>query len=80
MKVLTATEARAGLYCLIDDAAQSHEPVQITRKRASAILISEEDWRAIQETLYLLSVPGMRNSILKEMKVPLSSCSKKLNW
>jgi antitoxin YefM len=80
MKTFTATQARTNLYGLIDDAAASHEPIQINGKRAAAVLVSEEDWRAIQETLHLLAVPGMRESIVGGMKTPLSKCSKKLNW
>ncbi len=80
MKVLSATAARATLNGLIDDAALSHEPIQITGKRASAVLVSEEDWRSIQETLYLVSIPGMRESILEGMQIPLTKCSAKLDW
>ena len=80
MTNLTASKARATLYRLLDLTVSSHEPVQITGKRSSAILIGEEDWRAIQETLYLLSIPGMRNSIRKGMATPVSQCSKKLKW
>ena len=60
MSSLTATEARKRLYTLVDDVAESHEPVEIVGKRNSAVLVSEEDWRAIQETLYLASIPEMR--------------------
>ena len=63
MSTLSATEARANLYRVIDETAESHEPVLITSKRNNAVLLSESDWNAIQETLYLLSVPGMRESI-----------------
>ncbi|MBU4304147.1 MAG: type II toxin-antitoxin system Phd/YefM family antitoxin [Candidatus Omnitrophica bacterium] len=80
MTTLTASRARSILYKLLDRAAQSHEPIQITGKRNNAVLISEDDWRAIQETLHLLSVPGMRKSILKGFKTPVKSCSKKLTW
>ena len=80
MTTLTASEARAKLYKLLDKIAESHEPVQITGKRHDAILINEEDWRAIQETLYLLSIPGMRESIRKGLKTPLKKCVKRLNW
>ncbi len=80
MTVLTASKARATLYKLMDQTASSHHPVQITGKRSNAILIGEEDWRAIQETLYLLSIPGMGESILRESKAPLSTFSKKLKW
>jgi antitoxin YefM len=80
MKAVSATEARANLYGLIDAAAESHEPIQITGKRSAAVLVSEEDWRAIQETLYLLSVPGMRESIVKGLRTPVSKCKKQPGW
>ncbi len=80
MPTLTASEARAKLYKLLDKAAESHEPIEITGKRHNAVLISEDDWRAIQETLYLLSIPGMRESIRKGLKTPLNKCIKKLAW
>jgi len=80
MVTLTASEARAKLYKLLDEAAASHEPVQITGKRANGVLIAEEDWRAIQETLYLLSIPGMRESIRKGLETPVDKCSKGLKW
>jgi prevent-host-death family protein len=80
MTTLTTSQARARLYRLVDAAGVTHEPVQITGRRASAILISEEDWRAIQETLHLLSVPGMRESIRKGLKTPVRKCLKKLSW
>ncbi|HDZ76788.1 MAG TPA: type II toxin-antitoxin system Phd/YefM family antitoxin [Candidatus Omnitrophica bacterium] len=80
MTTLTASRARSMLYKLLDKTAQSHEPIQITGKRHNAILISEDDWRSIQETLYLLSIPGMRESIRKGLKTPIKKCSKKLIW
>lgn len=80
MTTLTASVARAKLYRLLDEAATSHEPVQITGKRSSAVLVSEEDWRSIQETLYLLSIPGMRESIRKGLKAPVKKLAKKLSW
>src|SRR6266852_2839779 len=80
MTSLTATEARANLYRLIEEATSSHEPIQITGKRGNAVLISEEDWRAIRETIYLLSIPEMRESIRKGLKTPLSKCSKTVKW
>ena len=78
MTTLTASQARAKLYKLLDEAASSHRPIQITGKRANAVLVAEEDWRAIQETLYLLSIPGMRESIRKGLKTPVKKCSKDL--
>lgn len=80
MTTLTASQARARLYKLLDQAALSHEPIQITGKRANAVLVSEEDWRSIQETLYLLSVPGMRASIRKGLKEPVGKCLPGLTW
>jgi PHD/YefM family antitoxin component YafN of YafNO toxin-antitoxin module len=65
---------------LLDKTAQSHEPIQITGKRNNAVLLAEDDWRAIKETLYLLSVPGMRESIRKGLKTSLKECDKELKW
>jgi PHD/YefM family antitoxin component YafN of YafNO toxin-antitoxin module len=80
MTSMTATEARRLLYSLLDDVAESHEPLQIAGKRHSAVLIAEEDWRAVQETLYLTSIPGMRDSILKGLRTPVEKCAKELDW
>ena len=80
MTTLTASRARAQLYQLVDRTAGSHEPIQITGKRNNAVLVSEEDWRAIQETLYLLSIPGMRESIRKGLKTPIKKCTPNLDW
>ena len=80
MFTLPATKARATLYSLIDRTAMSHEPIQITGKRTNAVLVSEEDWSAIQKTLYLLSIPGMRDSIKVGMATPIENCSTVLKW
>ncbi|MCH4561828.1 MULTISPECIES: type II toxin-antitoxin system Phd/YefM family antitoxin [Halomonas] len=80
MPTMTASEARANLYRLIDEAASSHQPLLISGKRNKAVLISEEDWEAIQETLFLLSVPGMRESIREGMATPVDECSEELDW
>lgn len=80
MTTLTATDARKRLFTLIDDVADSHEPVQIAGKRNSAVLISESDWRAIQETLYLESVPNMRESIVEGLNTPIEECDEDLDW
>jgi prevent-host-death family protein len=80
MPTLTATQARSKLYRLIDDTAASHQPVTITGKRGNAVLISEEDWMAIQETLYLLSLPGMRKSIKEGLDTPVSECEEDIDW
>lgn len=80
MTTITATEARKLLYKLLDDVSESHEPIQITGKRSNAVLIAEDDWRAVQETLYLTSIPGMRESIIEEMKTPVAECDEELDW
>lgn len=80
MTTINATEARARLYSLIDEAAVTHRPIVITGKRYNAILLSEEDWSAINETIYLLSVPGMRESIKEGLKQNLDECSQELDW
>jgi antitoxin YefM len=80
MTTITATAARSKLYQLLIDAADSHEPIQITGKKANGVLVSEEDWRSIQETLYLVSIPGVRKSIVKGLSEPLAKTSTKLNW
>ena len=80
MTSLTVTEARANLYKLLDDVAESHEPILITGKRSNAVLISEDDWRAIEETIYLLGVPGMRESIVEGMSVPVDECADEVEW
>ena len=80
LHIIKATDARSKLYRLIDEVTSSHNPITITGKRGNAVLISEEDWRAIQETLYLLSIPGMRESIRKGLGTPVDECSEELNW
>jgi len=80
MTVIKVTDARSKLYRLIDEVSSSHEPIIISGKRANAILISEDDWKAIQETLYLLSMPGMRESIRRGLETPVKECSEELDW
>jgi prevent-host-death family protein len=80
MTAITATEARSNLYRLIDETAESHQPITITGKRNKAVLVSEEDWAAIQETLYLLSISGMRESIREGIQAPVDECSEELDW
>jgi antitoxin YefM len=80
MPTLSATEARTKLYRLIDQTSASHEPILITGKRGNAVLISEDDWRSIQETIYLLNIPGMRESIREGLATPLEECSEELDW
>lgn len=80
MITVKATEARANLYGLIDQVEQSHEPVLITGKRSNAVLIAEDDWKSVQETLYLLSLPGMRESLIQSVSRPTSKLKKSLPW
>ena len=80
MKSISVTKARANLYKLIDETEKSHLPIQINGKRINAVLISEEEWSAIEETLYLLSIPKMRASIRKGLETPIDKCSEELDW
>lgn len=80
MRTINVTQARANLYKLIDEAYLSSEPVHITGKRSNAVLLSEENWKAIQETLYLLSIPEMRESIIDGMKTPIDECPEDPGW
>ena len=80
MQTLTASEARANLYRLMDQVAESHQPITIAGKRHDAVLVSAEDWQAIQETLFLLAVPGMRESIKEGLVEPIDACAKGLDW
>jgi len=80
MTTISATKARSQLYQLIDAANDSHEPIQITGKRGNAVLLSESDWRAIQETLYLQSIPGMVESIQQARMEGIPNASDDLEW
>ena len=80
MPTLTATEARTKLYRLIDETSLTHEPVVITGKRGNAVLISEDDWRAIQETMFLLNISGMRESIHEGLATPIEDCKEEIEW
>lgn len=80
MTTITATSARSKLYSLLDEVAESHRPIQITGKRSNGVLIAEDDWRNIQETLYLVSIPGMKDSIIKGMRTPVGKCARELRW
>ena len=80
MQALTTSKARASLFRLIDEVAESLQPIMISGKRSSAVLLSAEDWRAIQETLYLLAVPGLRESIKAGMAEPLAQSAMALEW
>ena len=80
MKTITGEQAQAILPQLLEQTVLSHEPIQINGTTASAVLVSEEDWRSIEATLYLLYVPGMRASIQEGMRTPLEQCSPELPW
>ena len=80
MSAVSASEARKRLYKLVDEVKESHEPIQIVGKRNSAFLVAEEDWRAIEETIYLTSIPGMRKSILQGLKTPVEECEEEPGW
>jgi len=80
MTTLNVTDARSKLYKLIDETAASHQPIIITGKRSNAVLISEDDWNAVTETLYLTSIPGMRKSIQNGLTLDVSECSEELDW
>ncbi len=80
MKTVSVSKARANLYKLLEEAGESHEPLIITGKKGNAVLLAEEDWRAIQETLFLLSIPGMRESIREGLDTPIGECDGDLDW
>lgn len=80
MAIFTVTEARANLYRLVDETADSHEPIIIQGKRSRAVLISEGDWRSMQETMHLLGIPGVRESIRLGMETPLEECDGEPGW
>jgi len=80
MTTLNVTEARSKLYNLIDETQTTHQPIVITGKRGNAVLLSEEDWSAINETLFLLSIPGMRESIREGMNADLIECDTDMDW
>ena len=80
MSSISVTEARANLFTLVKQAGEDRVPILITGKHGNAVLVAEDDWRAIQETLYLLSVPGMRESIRQGMEEPVDECSADAGW
>jgi prevent-host-death family protein len=75
MNSMTISKARKQLSNLIDQTRDSHSPIHISGRRGGAVLVSDEDWSSIEETLYLLSAPGMRKSIKKGLKTPIAKCS-----
>lgn len=74
MEQISATQASRNLVKLIDKAAETHKPIYIKGKRNRAVLVNEEDWRAMEETIYLLSIPKMRESIIEGINAPLEDC------
>ncbi|BFU91444.1 MAG: hypothetical protein NTAFB01_26310 [Nitrospira sp.] len=80
MTTIRAAQAKSRLRQLMEQTARSHEPIVITDDGTNAVLLSEDDWRAVQETVYLLSIPGMRESIRKGLKTPIARCAKDLRW
>ncbi len=78
--IYSASAARANLYKLIDDVSLSHQPLLITGKRHNAVLVSEEDWRSIEETLYIMSVPGLKESLMEQRNIRIEQCVRKLDW
>jgi antitoxin YefM len=79
-KIITATGARKQIYTLIDEVIESHEPVHIKGKQGSVVLISSTDFEAMQETLHLLSIPGMRKSLTEGKEANLEDCDTELEW
>jgi len=80
MSTINITNARKNLYRIVDSVNASHEPIHISGKNGSAVLIGEDDWKSIEETMYLLSIPGMRDSIVEGMNTPLDSLDSSLDW
>ena len=80
MTTLNATEARPRLYALIDETTDNHQPIVITGKRGNAVLLAEADWNAINETLHLLSIPGMRESIREGLETSIEECDREIDW
>ena len=80
LKVMTVSQARANIYKIMDETALTHQPIMITGKRNNVVMLSEEDWNAIEETLFLNSIPGMASSIKEAMDAPNSEFSKDMEW
>ena len=78
--MISVTKARTNLYNLVDEAVQTHKPVVIAGKRGNAVLLAEEDWNSVNETLFLLSIPGMRESIVDGINTNLEECDQELDW
>ena len=80
MSSINVTNARKDLYRLIEKINESHEPVRVIGKSGSVVMVAEDDWKAIEETLFLTSIPGMRESIIKGMQEPIEKCFNTLDW
>lgn len=74
MSIFNATTARTNFFKLMEEVIETHEPAYVTGKKGNIVILSEEDWRSIQETLYLDSVPGMKEKIIKGLNTPLDEC------
>ena len=80
MKIYTTSQARTNLFGILEYTAQSHDPVYVVGKHNKAVILAEEDYRAIIETLYISSIPGLKESILKSRDEPLESCTEDIDW
>ena len=78
--MIPVNEAQQQLQDLIDSVSQSHQPIVITGQTSNAVLLSEADWASVQETLYLLSIPGMRESIREGLATPIENCDREMEW
>jgi prevent-host-death family protein len=79
-KVMSVSQVRADIYNVMDETAQTHEPILITGKRNNVVMLSQEDWNAIEETLYLNSIPNMASSIQESMSADDSEFSEDIEW
>ena len=79
-KIMSVSQVRADIYNVMDETAQTHEPILITGKRNNVVMVSQEDWNAIEETLYLNTIPNMVSSIQSAMKAPDSEFSETVQW
>ena len=79
-RVISASKARENIFNLIDETAATHQPIIITGKRSNVVMLSEEDYNAIQETFYLSANPKLKASIIEGLNTPLSECSDKIEW
>ncbi len=80
MSIVPLTKAQVKLQDLINEVSQSHEPILIPRNTSDAFLVSQEDWKGIQETIYLLSIPEVGASIVEGLATPINDCSETIEW